>query len=107
MIDHAERRARAVLRSLPDGTYRAAGELEGDGVRDIDIPIQVAVTIAGDELTVDFAGTADAVPGNVNCPLAVTRSACAFALRVLLPADAAANAGTYAPITVPRPTVAW
>ena len=70
---------------------------------DLDIPIQVAVTIAGDELTIDFAGTADAVPGNVNCPLAVTRSACAFALRVLLPADAAANAGTYAPMTVRAP----
>lgn len=103
VIGHAERRARAVLRTLPDGTYRAAGELEGDGVSDLDIPIQVAVTIAGDDLTIDFTGTADAVPGNVNCPLAVTRSACAFALRVLLPAEAAANAGTYAPITVRAP----
>ena len=38
------------------------------------------------------------VAGNVNCPLAVTRSACYFALRVLLPADVPANAGTYAPL---------
>ena len=44
-------------------------------------------------MRIDFTGTADAVAGNVNCPLAVTRSACYFALRVLLPDDVPANAG--------------
>ena len=38
----------------------------------------------------------------MNCPLAVTRSACYFALRVLLPGDVPANAGTYAPLEHPR-----
>ena len=52
------------------------------------------MTITGDRMHIDFAGTADAVPGNVNCPLSVTRSACYFALRVLLPEDVPANAGT-------------
>jgi N-methylhydantoinase B len=103
VIDYAERRVRAVLAGLPDGRYTAASELEGDGVGDGDVPIQVAVTIAGDTMSVDFAGTAGAVPGNVNCPLAVTRSACCFALRVLLPDDVPANAGTYAPLTVSAP----
>jgi N-methylhydantoinase B len=40
------------------------------------------------------------VRGNVNCPLPVTRSACYFALRVLLPKDIPANAGTYAPLEI-------
>jgi N-methylhydantoinase B len=51
----------------------------------------------------DFSGTAEAVRGNVNCPLAVTRSACYFALRVLLPGDIPANAGTYAPLSITAP----
>jgi N-methylhydantoinase B len=51
----------------------------------------------------DFAGSADQVAGNVNCPLAVTRSACYFALRVLLPKDIPANAGAYAPLSIEAP----
>jgi N-methylhydantoinase B len=100
IIAYGERRSRQFVRALPDGRYVATGEIEGDGVTDDDIPIVVAVTIDGEDVTVDFDGTADAVAGNVNCPLAVTRSACCFALRVLLPNDVPANDGTYAPLTV-------
>jgi N-methylhydantoinase B len=103
VISYAERRAREGVRALPDGTYRARGELEGDGVTDDDIPLAVAVTVAGDQMRVDFTGTADAVAGNVNCPFAVTRSACYFALRVLLPDDVPANAGTYAALDIVAP----
>jgi N-methylhydantoinase B len=79
------------------------GELEGDGVSDVDVPIRVRVDLDGDCLRVDFAGTAAAVAGNVNCPLSVTRSACCFALRVLTGPDVAANAGAYAPLEVVAP----
>jgi N-methylhydantoinase B len=103
VLAYAERRTRDLLASLPDGTYQAASELEGDGVSDDDIPIRVAVTIHGDRMRLDFAGTAAQVAGNVNCPLAVTRSACYFALRVLLPDDVPANAGTYAPLEILAP----
>jgi len=102
-IAYGERRTREALEALPDGCWRAAGEIEGDGVRDEDIPLRVRAEIAGSEMTVDFAGSAEQVDGNVNCPLAVTRAACCFVLRVLLGADAPANAGTYAPLTVLAP----
>jgi N-methylhydantoinase B len=103
VLAYAERRTREALAGLPDGVYQAESELEGDGVSDKDIPIRVAVTISGDRMTVDFDGTAPQVAGNVNCPLAVTRSACYFALRVLLPGDVPANAGTYAPVEIRAP----
>jgi N-methylhydantoinase B len=61
------------------------------------------VTVDGDSMRIDFSGTADAVSGNINCPLPVTRSASYFALRVLLPKDILANAGTYAPLTIEAP----
>jgi len=101
--EYAERRTRQVLAGLPDGRYQASSEIEGDGVSDDDVPVAVTVTIEDDSITVDFTGTSDAVPGNINCPLAVTRSACCFALRLLLPDDVPANAGTYAPLTVVAP----
>jgi N-methylhydantoinase B len=103
VLAYAERRARAVIAQLPDGSHTARSEIEGDGVDDVDIPIQACVTIEGDRLLVDFDGTAPAVRGNVNCPLAVTRSACLFALRVLLPSDVPSNAGSAAVLEVRAP----
>jgi N-methylhydantoinase B len=103
VVAYTERHTRDAIRRLPDGEYTATSEIEGDGILDSDIPIRVAVRITDDELTVDFSGTADSVAGNVNCPLSVTRSACFFALRVLLSEDVPANAGTYAPLTIHAP----
>jgi N-methylhydantoinase B len=103
VISYSERRTREVVRSLPDGEYSAKDFMEGDGTVDEDIPIEVKVTIRDDSMNMDFTGTAGAVRGNVNCPLAVTRSACYFALRVLLPDDVPANAGTYAPLAIEAP----
>ncbi len=103
VISYTERRTREVIRGLPDGEYRAVDCMEGDGTMDEDIPIRTKVRISGDSISIDFSGTSDAVPGNVNCPLAVTRSACYFALRVLLPGDVPANAGTYAPLEIRAP----
>jgi len=103
VIAYAERRTREALADVPDGTYSAVGEIEGDGVTEDDIAIAVEVQIDGEEMAIDFTGTADQVGGNVNCPLAVTRSACFFALRVLLPSDVPANAGAYAPLSITAP----
>jgi len=103
VLAYTERRTREAIARIPDGEYRASGEIEGDGVVDEDIPIEVAVTVDGDALRVDFAGTSDQVAGNVNCPLAVTRSACLFALRVVLPRDIPANAGTFAALAIEAP----
>ena len=52
-----------------------------------DLEIRAAVTIAGDEIAFDFAGTAPQHEGNLNCPLAVTRSACYFVVRCLTAPD--------------------
>jgi len=103
VISYTERRTREVVRDLPDGEYSAEDFMEGDGTTDEDIPIRAKVTIEGASMSIDFSGTAGEVKGNVNCPLAVTRSACYFALRVLLPGDVPANAGTYAPLDITAP----
>jgi N-methylhydantoinase B len=103
VIDYTERRTREAIGELPDGRYRAEGEIEGDGVDDEDIALVATVTIEEQSMTIDFDGTAPQVAGNVNCPPAVTRSACYFALRVLLPGDVPANAGTYAAVEVLAP----
>jgi N-methylhydantoinase B len=100
VVSYAEKRTREAIRELPDGKHSAEDFMEGDGVTDEDIPIRATVTVEGDSITMDLTQTADAVAGNINCPLPVTRSACFFALRVLLPKDIPANAGTYVPLKI-------
>ena len=103
VLAYSERRTRAALAALPDGIYHARTELEGDGISDEDIEICCTAHIDGDHIGFDFAGTAAAAAGNVNCPLAVTRSACLFAVRVLLPDDIPTNAGVVRAIEVTAP----
>ena len=100
VLDYAERRTRACIGELEDGTRTAADVLEA---REGDLPITVRATVTGDELTLDFTGSADQHDGNLNCPLAVTRSASYFALRVLTDPDIPANAGSYRPLRVIAP----
>ncbi len=103
LLDYAERRTRAAIAEMPDGTYRAEEALEGDGVTADPLWIRVAVTIAGDEMTVDFTGTDPTGPGNCNCPPAVTRSAVFFVVRCVTDPDIPASAGAFAPVTVVAP----
>ena len=71
--------------------------------REGDLPIVLRATVDGDRLTLDFTGSADQHEGNLNCPLAVTRSACYFAVRVLTDPDIPASAGAYRPVEVIAP----
>jgi N-methylhydantoinase B len=103
LLAYAERRARAAVAGIPDGTYRAEEALEGDGVTQDDLWIRVAVRVQGDTLTVDFSGTDPAGPGNCNCPLAVTRSAVYFVVRAVTDPDIPASAGAFAPVRVVAP----
>jgi N-methylhydantoinase B len=99
-IDYAERRMRACLAELPDGTRRAEDVLEA---REGDLRLVLEATVDGDELTLDFSGSAPQHGGNLNCPLSVTRSACWFAVRVLTDPDIPPAAGAYRPIHVVAP----
>jgi N-methylhydantoinase B len=101
VLDYAERRTRACIAGLlDDGTYSATDVLEA---REGDLEIVLTATVDGDRLTLDFTGTADQHEGNLNCPLAVTRSACYFAIRVLTDPDIPPSAGAYRPVEVVAP----
>jgi N-methylhydantoinase B len=100
VLDYAERRTRACLDELDDGEREAQDVLEA---ADGDLTLKLRATIDGDALTLDFEGSADQHEGNLNCPLAVTVSACLFAVRVLTDPDIPPSAGAYRPITVLAP----
>jgi N-methylhydantoinase B len=97
---YSERMVRAALARLPDGRGEAEDVVEAvEG----DVPIRCAVELAGDEIRIDFAGTAPQHDGNLNCPLSVTKSACYFVVRCVTEPDLPASGGAFAPVTVTAP----
>ena len=98
--DYAERRMRACIAALDDGERRYEDVLEAP---EGDLPLALVATVSGDELTLDFSASAPQHAGNLNCPLAVTVSACLFGLRVLTDPDIPASAGASRPLTVIAP----
>jgi len=100
VIDYAELRTRAIITAMPDCTHKATDVLEG---RSGDMNMTLTATVTGDSISFDFSGSSGSDPGNLNCPLAVTESACYFAVRVLTDPDIPASAGAYRPIEVIAP----
>ncbi|MBA3434378.1 MAG: hydantoinase B/oxoprolinase family protein [Actinobacteria bacterium] len=100
LLAYSERVVRSALHGLPDGTHRSADALEtANGT----LELHAAVTIAGDTIEIDFEGTAPQHEGNLNCPLAVTRSACFYVVRCLTAPDLPASGGAFVPVRVRAP----
>ncbi len=100
VLDYAERRTRACLAALADGERFAEDVLEAS---DGDLALRLRARVDGERLLLDFSGSAAQHEGNLNCPLAVTRSACLFAVRVLTDPEIPASAGAYRPVDVIAP----
>ncbi|HWA50159.1 MAG TPA: hydantoinase B/oxoprolinase family protein [Dongiaceae bacterium] len=105
--NYSQRLMEDVIAAIPDGTYRAADHLDGDGyIEDYgDGPLQIAVSItkAGRSLHCDFTGTARQARGPMNAPLAVTASACNYLLLALADGQVQPNSGAYRPLRLTAP----
>src|SRR5829696_4493911 len=95
--DYSERLVRAGLREIRDGRYEARDRLDDGTI------IRVALSVRGEEVELDFAGTDAQQQGNLNCPLAVTKSACYFVVRCVAAPDVPASGGAFVPVTVRAP----
>lgn len=88
---------RAQIASLPDGTYRAKDFLDNDGIVDEALPLELAITVSGDRLTLDFTGSAPPCLGPVNIARSTTVAACYVAMKHIFQ-EVPANAGVLEPI---------
>jgi N-methylhydantoinase B len=98
-----ERALRTALRAIPDGRYRAADVLDGDGCGARDVRIELALTVRGAAARLDFTGSGPQVAGPFNATEAVVRSASAYAFRCLLAADVPENDGLFRPLSILAP----
>ncbi len=101
--DYAERLARAEITEIPDGTYRFTDHIDGLGEDPAPIVFQLALTVQGDTVLADWAGSSLQVPGGVNTPLPFTKAAVYTALRSVMGADVPNCHGFTRPITVTAP----
>ena len=101
--DYGERLARGALRTIPNGTYCFEDRMDDDGQGHEDIRIRVRVRMRDGTAQVDFTGTADQAPGNINCPLAVAAAAIFYVFRCLMPPQTPACAGSLRPVSLTAP----
>jgi len=103
LLDYTERRVRAAISDLPDGTYYAEDYMDGDGV--VDEPVRLCLTLAvdGDEMTIDFTDTADQNTGPLNCTPAMAFAGAMAVIMALLGEDLPKNDGFYRPFETITP----
>jgi N-methylhydantoinase B/oxoprolinase/acetone carboxylase alpha subunit len=99
----AERRMRAEIEAIPDGTYTFEDAIEDDGITDRDYPMKLTLTVDGGEVIADFTGSAPQAVGPVNAIYAVTASAVYNAFLHLTDPTIPRNEGCYRPFTIIAP----
>ncbi|MGA0608480.1 hydantoinase B/oxoprolinase family protein [Phenylobacterium sp. VNQ135] len=97
LIDQSERRLRARLAALPDGTWRARQyfDVEGETYR-----VVLALTKQGDSLTFDFTGSSPQSDYPVNCTQWATLGGLFAPLFPLLCHDITWNEGVIRPVSM-------
>jgi N-methylhydantoinase B len=104
LMAYTERLARAEIARWPDGRYAFTDYIDDDGMDPDPIPIAVTVTVDGDDLEVDFAGTAPQVRGAINATGSFAKSAVYACVRAVMSSAIPNNGGYFRPITVKVPS---
>jgi len=103
-IAYVERRVRAAVTAMPDGTYVGEDYVDDDGAGSGPLLVRATVTVAGDALSVDFAGSAPQVRTHMNAPYASVVSGTLAALKSFLTAeDVPFNEGAARAVTITVP----
>lgn len=99
--DYSERAVRAAIANLPDGVYR--NQLEADGIS-FPVHLEVTITVDGDSLTVDYAGSDQQLPGQaLNAVLNFTFSETVTAVQCVLTPTVPFNEGFLRAVSVTAP----
>jgi N-methylhydantoinase B len=103
LLDRAEQRMRQKLRALPDGTYRYEAYLESGRERLEPLVVKAAVTIAGDSMTVDLAGTSPQTAGPTNAGPAMAPTGAFTIIKSFLDPGGDINSGAFRPLSILTP----
>jgi len=100
ILGRCERAMRAAIAALPDGTYTHT--FQTDGLEE-PFTYSIAITVNGEQLLVDYAGTSRQVDRAINCTMTYTFAMTAYALKCALLPDLPNNEGILRCIKVTAP----
>jgi N-methylhydantoinase B len=104
LIAYSERRLRAAIALIPDGVYIGEDAIDDDGIGTDPVAIKVRLEVSGEDVAIDFTGTAPQVRTNLNSPLSSTISAAYSAVKMALSSpDIPFNEGTKKPLRIVVP----
>jgi N-methylhydantoinase B len=101
-LDHTERRMRAAIARLAPGVYRAEDFITGNFEGEL-APIRLTLTVEGESLRFDFAGSAPQLRAARNMPFQAVSATVYAMTKAMLDPDVPANAGCYRPIAIETP----
>ena len=101
--DYAERLTRAEIAEFPDGVYEFTDHIEGLGEEPELVVLHAKVTVAGEDVSIDWTGTSDQIKGGINPTFPFTKASCYAALRSMMTSDIPNCHGFTVPIKVTAP----
>ena len=100
LLDRAEKRMRAAIAAMPDGSYRCEAHLDNTGSRPEPLTLKLCTHGAGDGLSADFTGCPPQMPAPINLGPAHTRTAVFTMTKAFLDPKGPINAGAMRPLKV-------
>ncbi|WP_405802588.1 hydantoinase B/oxoprolinase family protein [Streptomyces sp. NBC_01187] len=101
LLDHSRKRLAAALRDVPDGTYRFHDLMDpSDGPA---TEIAVAVTVDGERVSLDFAGTGPQSPVGINVVRPALEATVYYALKAVLDPGIPPNGGFFDAVEIDAP----
>jgi N-methylhydantoinase B len=103
IFDQCEDLDRRAVAAIPDGVYRTEGVMDSWGPGGDPVEVKVAITVDGDEMTLDLDGSAGQTPGCMNCGFAQTIAAARLAYKLLINPEHHVTGGTFRNLDVIAP----
>ena len=100
ILERSEAKARQAIGALPDGDYEKT--IHTDGL-DEPIRIQCLVSVRGEEIVVDYAGSSEQVDKGMNVVLNYTAAYTSYALKCAIWPEVPHNDGSFRPLTTTAP----
>ncbi len=101
---YSARLIRAMIASIPAGSWQAEDFIESDGLGSPPARICVSLRRSRNRVIVDFAGSTDQVRGPLNANLAITTSAVFYVIACLAGREVPANQGMMDPVVIRAPS---
>jgi len=103
LLSYTGRRLRNRIAGLADGAYTCTSYLDDDGQGGEPVAITATARIAGDQLTLNFEGTAPQARGAMNVPDSALRATVYYSVKTLLDPGLPPNGGMFEAIDIAAP----